>query len=143
MAIDFSDITYSVQMGVLWTVLEPELAIICANMPVLKPVLSRIFPRLFSTSSRRTYGVSDPQAFERLDEQHGNIYPLNQVGRDPLKTDITAGHSRSRSKGRFTTATVRSMDEESAESDEQRLRDNAQAVDGINVTKNFDVKYHR
>ena len=47
MAIDFSDITHSVQMGVMWTVLEPELAIICANMSLLKVLLSRMFPKVF------------------------------------------------------------------------------------------------
>ncbi|KAL1867792.1 hypothetical protein Plec18167_008538 [Paecilomyces lecythidis] len=139
MAIDFTDITYSVQMGVMWTVLEPELAIICANMPVMKPILSRVFPKLFPSSNRRTYGVSDPQAFERL-EEHA-IYPLNGIGRGPLRTDVSAG--RSALKGDDTTTTTRSMDEGSRDSDQQRLREHAQSPDGINVTKHFDMQYDR
>ncbi|KAL4789422.1 hypothetical protein BDV19DRAFT_397043 [Aspergillus venezuelensis] len=136
MAIDFNDITHSVQMGVLWTVVEPELAILCANMPILKPVLSRMFPKLFSTH-QRTYGVSDPQAFERLGESGG--YSLNRVNRDPTQSNIYAGDYHLQSK--YTTATTRSLDQESRESDQQRLRDHEQEVPGINVTQNFNIRY--
>ncbi|KAL4926651.1 uncharacterized protein BDV17DRAFT_293229 [Aspergillus undulatus] len=137
MAIDFNDITHSVQMGVLWTVTEPELAILCANMPVLKPVLSRMFPKLFSTH-QRTYNLSDPQAFERLGGSGG--YSLNRVGRNPLEsTNIYVGDDHLQSK--YTTATTRSMDQESRESDQQRLRDHEQDMPGIAVTQNFDIRY--
>ncbi|KAL4901979.1 hypothetical protein BDW74DRAFT_186999 [Aspergillus multicolor] len=121
MAIDFNDVTYSLPMGVLWTVLEPELAIICANMPILKPILSRMFPRFFSSTRQKSYGVSDPQAFERLDERE---YSLGQVSRDHLAPTSTAG------------------DEESRDSDQQRLRDHAQDPSGISVVQNFDVQYN-
>ncbi|CBF80316.1 hypothetical protein AN8328.2 [Aspergillus nidulans FGSC A4] len=88
MAIDFNDITYTLPMGVLWTVLEPQLAIVCANMPVLKPILSRMFPRLFGSTNQKSYGVSDPQAFERLDERG---YSLGKVSRNPLDTHVSGG----------------------------------------------------
>ncbi|KAL3429186.1 hypothetical protein BDV09DRAFT_190342 [Aspergillus tetrazonus] len=120
MAIDFNDITYTLPMGVLWTVLEPQLAIVCANMPVLKPILSRMFPRLFGSTNQKSYGVSDPQAFERLDERG---YSLGKVSRNPLDTHVSGG------------------DEESRNSDQQRLRDHAQQPSGINVVQNFDVQY--
>ncbi|KAJ6031354.1 hypothetical protein N7540_002086 [Penicillium herquei] len=88
MAIDFSDITGSVQMGVMWTVIEPELAIICANMPLLKTIVARIAPSLFSTG--KTYGVSDPQTFERLqDSQKNNIYPMNRFDHEAVHTHIS------------------------------------------------------
>lgn len=133
MAIDFTDITHSVQMGVLWTVLEPELAIICANMPPLKPILSRMFPKLFPSSSHnKSYGVSDPYAFERLPEHA--IYPLNRMGNDPLKTEVSGG----RSLGKNESV---SIDEESRELNPQ-LRDHALPPDGINVTHDFNVQYH-
>ncbi|KAJ9215666.1 hypothetical protein DTO166G4_2772 [Paecilomyces variotii] len=138
-AIDFTDITYSVQMGVMWTVLEPELAIICANMPVMKPILSRVFPNLFPSSKRRTHRISGPQVFERLDE-HG-VYPLDRVGHSHLGADISAGCSQP--KKDYTTATMESMDEMPGDSDQQGLRENAQSPDGINVTKHFDIKYHQ
>ena len=100
MAIDFNDITYTLPMGVLWTVLEPQLAIVCANMPVLKPILSRMFPRLFGSTNQKSYGVSDPQAFERLDERG---YSLGKVSRNPLDTHVSGG---GRLKERYTTTTA-------------------------------------
>jgi hypothetical protein len=136
MAIDFEDITHSVQMGVLWTVLEPELAIICANMPLLKPILSRILPKLFPSSSPKpSYYVSDSQTFERLDERA--IYPLGEFSRD-RKTEITAGSSGPR-KDPYSL-TRRSSDEESANSD-KILADHASPPGAINVTRNFNVHY--
>ncbi|KAL5339806.1 hypothetical protein BJX70DRAFT_139713 [Aspergillus crustosus] len=140
MAIDFNDITHSVQMGVLWTVVEPELAILCANMPILKPVLSRIFPRLFSTN-QKSYGVSDPQAFERLGGSGGGGYSVSRMNRSTgtQPSNVYVGDDQLQSK--YTTATTRSLDEESRESDQQRSRDHEQEVPGINVVQNFDIRY--
>ncbi|KAL4767914.1 hypothetical protein BDW60DRAFT_211519 [Aspergillus nidulans var. acristatus] len=133
MAIDF-DSTYRLPMGVLWTVLEPQLAIICANMSVLKPILPQMFPRLFDSSHQKSYGVSDRQAFERLDKRG---YSLGKVSRNQLDTHVSGSGGL---KERYTT-TLRSIDEESRCSDQQRLRDHAQQPSGINIVQNFDVQY--
>ncbi|KAJ6096877.1 hypothetical protein N7486_007623 [Penicillium sp. IBT 16267x] len=91
-AIDFDNITGSVQMGVMWTVIEPELAIICANMPLLKTVLARVAPSLFSTG-RKGYSGSGSQTFERLqDSQARNIYPMNRFDHEPVHTQILTTH---------------------------------------------------
>ncbi|KAJ5949943.1 hypothetical protein N7454_001527 [Penicillium verhagenii] len=75
----------------MWTVIEPELAIICANMPLLETVLSRVAPSLFSTD-RKGYGVSDPQTFERpQDPQMGNVYQMNQFDHEPIRTHMSTG----------------------------------------------------
>ncbi|KAL3470420.1 hypothetical protein BJX99DRAFT_49563 [Aspergillus californicus] len=136
MDIDFDNITASVQMGVLWTVLEPELAVICANMPILKPVLSRMFPRLFPSTRQKTYAISDPQAFERLGGS--GAYSLTRVSHGNGNGALgSAGGSQYKSD--YATATMRSVDEES---DEQRLREHAQGVPGININvrQDFDVQ---
>lgn len=131
MAIDFTDITYSVQMGVMWTVIEPELAIICANMPFLKAVLSKIAPGLFSTA-RTKYGVSGPQSFEHLQEpQHKNTHALRRLNHGTMKTHI----STIRGTGE------RGGSEESTPdnfSNEQRLQPDQT---GIRVDQDFVVKY--
>ncbi|KAJ5946441.1 hypothetical protein N7454_003280 [Penicillium verhagenii] len=113
MAIDFSDITGSVQMGVMWTVIEPELAIICANMPLLKTILARVAPGLFSTG-KTGYGVSDPQTFERLqDSQRNNIYPMNRIDHEAVHTHISTtngSESQRNLAGNKTNAYVTSHD---------------------------------
>ncbi|KAJ5885546.1 hypothetical protein N7495_010056 [Penicillium taxi] len=90
MAIDFSNITESAQMVVMWSVVEPELALICANMPLLKTVLSYMMPSFFSSSNRRNnydkYG-SEQQTFSRLQDGQmpsantgpNTIYPMKRL----------------------------------------------------------------
>ncbi|PLN79473.1 hypothetical protein BDW42DRAFT_172895 [Aspergillus taichungensis] len=141
MAIDFNDITYSVQMGVMWTVLEPELAIICANMPLMKTVLARAFPGLFSTA-QITYSVSNGQDFQRIHDPGAAIYPMNRLDHEPVNTKVSSGSNTSGSRPfrnkRDPDAdlfmTTRTVD---FESDEQRLT----APAGIGVSRQFDVKY--
>lgn len=71
-------------MGLLWTVLEPELAIINANLPLLRRLLVKCAPQLFSfTRSRgaaaagggsagnRRTGSSRPTKFEKIHNDDG------------------------------------------------------------------------
>ncbi|KAF3761233.1 hypothetical protein M406DRAFT_221390, partial [Cryphonectria parasitica EP155] len=54
--ISFTDPTWTLPMGLLWTVLEPELAIINANLPFMRRFLAQIIPKAFSLSrSSRGY----------------------------------------------------------------------------------------
>ncbi|KAJ5613820.1 hypothetical protein N7528_007474 [Penicillium herquei] len=115
MAINFTNITGTVQMAVMWTVIEPELAIICANMPLMKTIIARIAPNLFSTGKAR-YGVSDPQTFERLqDSQKNNIYPMNRLDHEAVRTHISTtnrgpGESQRHLAGNETNTYVTSHD---------------------------------
>lgn len=141
MAIDFNDITYSVQMGVMWTVLEPELAIICANMPLMKTVLARAFPGIFSTAQAK-YSVSHGQDFQRIHEPGAAIYPMNRLDHEPVHTQVSSGSNTSgfrpsrnnRDPDADLFVTTRTVD---FESDEQRLTGSG----GIGVSRHFDVKY--
>lgn len=144
MEIDFSDITYSVQMGVMWTTIEPELAIICANMPFLKTILSKLVPGLFSTG-RTKQSMSGQQTFERLEEQRSNnIYPMNRMGHPAVRTNISSAN---------TTESQRELcdkDDEflvSCQESHKDLRSEGRhgrknsASGGINVTQNFVIQY--
>lgn len=57
--ISFTDPTYTLPMGLLWTTLEPCLCIINANLPMTRTYFTTKFPTLFPTSSNRTYGTSE------------------------------------------------------------------------------------
>jgi hypothetical protein len=144
MEIDFTDITYSVQMGVMWTVIEPELAIICANLPLLKTVLSRMAPGLFSTG-RTKYGVSDPQAFERLqDQQSSNIYPMNQMDHEAVRTHISSTNTNESQRALYGKEDGPFVPSKESVED-RRLNGKHVRKDSppgaINVTQNFVVQY--
>ncbi|KAL3711675.1 hypothetical protein TMatcc_000366 [Talaromyces marneffei ATCC 18224] len=132
MAIDFTDITYSVHMGVMWTVIEPELAIICANMPFQKAVLSKVAPGLFSTA-RTKYGVSGPQSFERLqDPQYKNTHILCRLDRGRMNTHLSTARGTGEQEG-FEESIYNF-------SDEQRLHSQPEKSE-IRVNQKFVVKY--
>jgi len=136
MGIDFTNITKSVQMGVMWTVIEPELAIICANMPLPQAVLTRIMPSLLG-SSRQKYGASDTQTFERIQEQpSANIYPMNRLNHEAIYTYISTNSNESQrelAKQEETSVTSKNRG---------RVSHSGQSsVPAINVTQNFSVQY--
>ncbi|PSR79794.1 hypothetical protein BD289DRAFT_485381 [Coniella lustricola] len=79
MDISFTDPTWTLPMGLLWTVLEPELAIINANLPLMKRLFTRMLPRLFSSSRSRGTGGNGLNAsgshlnqFEKLGDDSSN-----------------------------------------------------------------------
>ncbi|KAJ5175433.1 uncharacterized protein N7482_001310 [Penicillium canariense] len=144
MEIDFTNITRSVQMGVMWTVIEPELAIICANMPLLKAILSRMLPGLFSSAGTK-YGVSDPQNFERLqDPQSSGVYPMNRFDHEVVRTHISSTNSNESQRnlagklGDVFTPSKSSVEE--ARPLERRF-DKHGGSGGISVTQNFVIQH--
>jgi hypothetical protein len=52
---DFSDFTYSLATLNIWGAVEVNLAIICACLTTLKPLVARVFPRLLQS---RDWGPS-------------------------------------------------------------------------------------
>ena len=92
-------------MGLMWSVLEAELGIINANLPIIRPFIKSILPGLFTASGSRSRATgSDPKRFERLDE---GTYPLNPRQQTPLHSSFDP------SKPRYNVAiTHGSRDEE-------------------------------
>lgn len=127
--LDFEDPTKSLLLVILWSVIEPELAIICANMPFLKTIVAAWAPGLGSSIDRK-YGVSSTKTFEHLGTNGESSHRM-----DNLEASHTykVGHDGNSSK-------EATMYADSIDSDEQRLASNPSPY-GISVTKNFDVRY--
>lgn len=119
----------------MWTVLEPQLAIICANMPFFKTIIAAIAPGLGSTADRK-YGRSSERTFDRLGQQsaiHGN-YSMDPL--DKKTHTVKVGND-------FDSTEMINMDVTSANSDEeQRLASNPGPY-GISVVQKFDVEYEK
>jgi hypothetical protein len=73
--ISFTDITYTLPQGMMWTVLEPELALICANIALMRTLVAKVFPRWFAT--KHSY-AANRQRFQHLEEGQDQ-YPLNRI----------------------------------------------------------------
>ncbi|KAL1842996.1 hypothetical protein VTJ49DRAFT_3473 [Mycothermus thermophilus] len=70
------DQTWSfIERGV-WTLIESNLGIICACLPVLKQPLGKLFPRLFGSTLRGHSGVSSEGKYRHTDDSRG-AHPNN------------------------------------------------------------------
>lgn len=69
MLLDFADFTYELATIANWGSAEVNLAIICACLTTLKPLITKLFPRLL-----RSYGTFGPSSFP-----------------NPMSTDIPGG----------------------------------------------------
>lgn len=65
-----------------WTAAECNVAIICASLPFLRPIISRIFPKLLSTNSYNRYQSTRPAGTTvtgtRTQTRHTQLYSQNQ-----------------------------------------------------------------
>lgn len=94
--VSYADITYSVPDALIWSMLEPSLALTLASIPIMRPVFSKIFP---DNTQQGSTGNSNPNGsngsasknFQRIDE-----YSLDPMRPDfsENRTYITEGRSR-------------------------------------------------
>jgi hypothetical protein len=118
----------------MWTVLEPQLAIICANMPFFKTIIAAFVPAMGSTSDRKYGpGASSERTFDRLGHSANNGTFYNMDALDTKTHTVKVGND-------FDSSKMANADIESVSSDEQRLSSNASPY-GISVVQKFDVEY--
>ncbi|KAJ4857941.1 hypothetical protein T069G_08838 [Trichoderma breve] len=94
------DNTYDIA-NVMWTIIEPNVAIICASLPILRPLVVKLFPALRSKSSANRYGSSGyaEQSKRTRRRSEENILPLgsNENGAGIQKTvEYTIHYSEKR-----------------------------------------------
>jgi len=91
-AISFDDPTFTLPMGLMWSTLEPELGIIAASLPIIRPAFTYIFPKWFGTSKDNSDSRSGPkslerpQHFERIEDDN---YPLTHMDRGTRTNEIS------------------------------------------------------
>ncbi|KAK7701732.1 hypothetical protein SLS64_010180 [Diaporthe eres] len=106
MIISFEDPTWTLPMGLLWTVLEPELAIINANLPLMRRFFAKIIPKMLSFSrSKSTVERSKKNDFEKLSD---NGIMLRTIGGGYMqRNNVVVGADDSKaSEGASTTGII-------------------------------------
>lgn len=106
MIISFEDPTWTLPMGLLWTVLEPELAIINANLPLMRRFFAKIIPKMMSFSrSKSTVERSKKNDFEKLND---NGILLRTIGGGYMQRNsvIVGADDSKASEGASTTGIV-------------------------------------
>ncbi|KAL1857598.1 hypothetical protein Daus18300_010238 [Diaporthe australafricana] len=127
MVISFEDPTYTLPMGLLWTVLEPELAIINANLPLMRRFFAKIIPKMMSFSrSKSTAERSKKNEFSKLSD---NGILLRTIGGGYMqRNNVAVGGDNSKASGGSSTTGI--------------IQERSIRVDYDNVSDE-DVSYHQ
>ncbi|KAF4471582.1 integral membrane PTH11 [Fusarium albosuccineum] len=111
----------------VWSIVETNLAIICASVPALRPLFRRWFPKLFGGSSRKTTGTP-----------YGNNYASGTRGTNGLRSTNHDGAIDIRLKdlrgSRAHHTEIRSISPNGSEEE-------IMTYNGIMRTTNVDVAY--
>ncbi|KAJ0117535.1 integral membrane protein [Diaporthe amygdali] len=106
MVISFEDPTWTLPMGLLWTVLEPELAIINANLPLMRRFFAKIIPKMLSFSrSKSTVQRSKKNDFEKLSD-NGILLRTIGGGFVPRNNVVVGAENYKASEGSSTTGII-------------------------------------
>ncbi|KAI1390559.1 uncharacterized protein F4822DRAFT_154228 [Hypoxylon trugodes] len=87
-----SDPTYDI-VSSTWTVIEENVAIICACLPMCKAPLNWLFPSMFTSSSRRTSNGYKPPS-QGTEETSRNIWRPIRGDSEMLSTRVTSVQCR-------------------------------------------------
>ncbi|KAK5652250.1 hypothetical protein OQA88_10747 [Cercophora sp. LCS_1] len=120
------DKTYDLE-GTLWTIIEFNLAIVCASLPSVRILLAKVFPRIFRGSSLARYRSGEPRS--------GAVAAAG--GSWGHKANVSAGWSRVHSGGRASISMSAVMSRRDETSSEEIILEHK----GIKKTVQYDVEY--
>ncbi|KAF9241048.1 hypothetical protein CBS147339_4328 [Penicillium roqueforti] len=131
MRIDFNDLTYTLPIPLMWSIIEQQLALVAANLPLLRSVFSAVLPGSWLGSSARRTGTpsGEPSAKKRSAQE----YSLTRMDAGTNRSEVTADshkHANHNSQTRW------SDDDEQSDTE---LAANAMPPDGIQIWKAFRV----
>lgn len=134
MRVDFDDVTYSLPMPLMWSILEEELAITTANLPLLRHVFAPILPQGWLGSSERNNRYESPSQnqkdYSRRQNRQEN-YNLTPVNLGINKSEISSSPRRKNSTIDIAIGTADDSDTE--------LAPHGAPLDGIHVQREFEV----
>ncbi|KAL4888788.1 hypothetical protein BDV59DRAFT_210917 [Aspergillus ambiguus] len=128
MSIDFQDAPWTLPLPLMWSIVEEQLAIVAANLPILRHVFTSILPEGWLGSSRRR--VTDSAKFQSSEQQRQYSLTRMDVGTNK------SGVSSARGKTLHGSSLLRWSDDERSETN---LAMHGAPPDGIHVAREFEV----
>ena len=102
--VNFRDITFTLVTASIWTTVEQSLGIVCASLPVTRPLFSRLFSSIKTGTNRNYSDLGPSDAAPATDcESKGNVIalldtssrnssahadPENAIHADSIMTDV-------------------------------------------------------
>ncbi|KAJ5787104.1 hypothetical protein N7457_002094 [Penicillium paradoxum] len=131
MRIDFDDVTYTLPIPLMWSMVEQQLAIVAANLPLLRRVFSAVVPGSWLASfSRGTATVSGDMGSKNRLEQNYCLTRMN------VRANKSAGKLESTKSPRYNVQSKWSDDDGQSDTE---LAVHGMPPDGIHMWKGFRV----
>ncbi|KAJ6103039.1 hypothetical protein N7486_005466 [Penicillium sp. IBT 16267x] len=137
MRINFADVTYSLPLPLMWSIVEEQLAIIASNLPLLRRVFSAIFPGSWIGSSNDESGWSKRHTPRR--KSLPNQFAMTRMDVGVNDSQVTSGHSKHGSTAKETRWSDDGLDGQS----DTDLATNGAPPGGIHMSKEFRVESER
>lgn len=101
-----TDVSWELQPIGMWTNLEVSVAIICASLPALRPLITKLFPGYFSSMSNPSYQLrSCDHQNDRIESSRSKVLSnLNRIS-NPGRLRLGVGNIESGDLGLQTTLT--------------------------------------
>jgi len=142
--IEFTDVTYTLAQPLMWTTIEPSLAIINACLPIMRPLFVYVLPaRLFKITSGNVASSgpgglrsAEPRKFSRLG---GDEYPLTYVEGVSHTSEVTSH----RSDVKFAQERTESINDEESQGGSHSGHDDTVApkgFPGISVKREWNIR---
>lgn len=132
--VSFTDLTYTVTDGLIWSLLEPTLGLVSACLPTMRPLFGKLFPERFlnrTKANNSSKGGMDHRSFDRLDEQGYSLVVVNGGAVDP---------SRRKDSKAAAVSSVRTMDD--IETQSHPIEPNGGGpLGGITVKKAWNISH--
>lgn len=134
MRINFADVTYSLPLPLMWSIIEEQLAIVASNLPLLRRVLSAVIPGSWIESSNYESGWSNRQTPGR--KSLSNHFTLTRMDIGVNNSQVTSGHAKHSSSVKETRWSDDGVDGQS----DTDLASNGAPPGGIHMSKDFRVE---
>ena len=70
--VNFRDVSATLPNGYMWSMLEPPFAIICACLPITRPLLAKVLPKPFTNRSAKDSNKTLSWVARNYDTEAGN-----------------------------------------------------------------------
>ncbi|KAL4919246.1 hypothetical protein BDW62DRAFT_47106 [Aspergillus aurantiobrunneus] len=128
MRIDFQDAPWTLPLPLMWSIVEEELAVVAANLPIMRHVFATILPNGWIGSSRRKATDSE----EHQSSGHQQKYSLTRMDIGISKSAISSPQVRPI----HSSPPSRWSDDGRSETN---LAEHGAPLDGIHVAREFEV----
>jgi hypothetical protein len=125
--VSYLDITYSVTLALIWSMLEPTLGITIACVPVIRPLIKGMASASKGSGYIGSGSNFDARNFQNVDEQQ--LYPLKDVRHETVIRGVSKDGESLRTGSNLSTDAVNF-----------HATQEVDHIEGINIRREFEMR---